>query len=375
MKRIIRFDNFLNENKEHNRYLYFYAFDWDDNILNMPTVIHMDKKVGSSWVPTDVSTAEFAEVRSDENYRLINDNPDEAFSEFRDFGKRGINAFVTDVEDAISKGSYGPAWDDFIECIVAGSIFAIITARGHEPEAIRIGIEYILDNILTEDELYEMYNNLLKFDYMFDESTNKDRILKGNPSDNQLVKNYLDNCDLVGVSAPSRGGSPSNPEKAKEEALLDFKTKINNYAKSVGLEAKIGFSDDDIKNVKHIEDLIDNLNHERFPNIKEYIVKGTKYPDAITKKIRKIGENNNVPGLESSVLPFTQFNNMTNKLYPSGESTRQDDFANKSRRERNYLLKTSDEILNNDEICDDCGYQINPAGICINMNCSTNENP
>ena len=25
--------------------------------------------------------------------------------------------------------------------------------------------------------------------------------------------------------------------------------------------------------------------------------------------------------------------------------------------------------------CDDCGYEINPAGICINMNCSTNENP
>ena len=24
-------------------------------------------------------------------------------------------------------------------------------------------------------------------------------------------------------------------------------------------------------------------------------------------------------------------------------------------------------------VCDDCGYEINPAGICINMNCSTNE--
>jgi len=26
-------------------------------------------------------------------------------------------------------------------------------------------------------------------------------------------------------------------------------------------------------------------------------------------------------------------------------------------------------------VCEDCGYEINPAGICINMNCSTNENP
>ena len=26
-------------------------------------------------------------------------------------------------------------------------------------------------------------------------------------------------------------------------------------------------------------------------------------------------------------------------------------------------------------VCEDCGYEINPAGICVNMNCSTNENP
>jgi hypothetical protein len=344
---ILRFNNFINEKKEHSKYLYFYAFDWDDNILNMPTVIHMDKKDGDSWIPTDVSTSEFADVREDENYRMLNNNPDEAFSEFRDFGPRGIEAFLTDAKAAIAQGSFGPAWDDFIECLTNGSIFAIITARGHEPEAIRLGIDWILDNVLTEDEVYAMYNNLLKFEYMFDR-VEGERILKGDPSKNELVKKYLDHCDLVGVSAPSRGGSPSNPEKSKEDALMEYKTKVNEFAKNLGMEAKVGFSDDDLKNVKHIEDLVDSLHHEKFPNIVEFVVKNTKDPNSVTKKVRtmnSLSESNDTPGMESSVLPFTQFNNMTNKLYPTDGKTRQDDFANKFRRESDYLAKTSKDIL------------------------------
>ena len=343
---IKKFNQFL-ENKKSD-YLLYYAFDWDDNILNMPTVIHMDKLEDGEWIPTDVSTSEFAEVRGDSaNWRIINNNPDEAFSEFRDNGPRGINAFLEDAKLAIRQGKFGPAWDDFIECLTNGSIFAIITARGHEPEAIRLGIEYIIDNVLDKDQVYEMYNNLLKFDYDFERGENE-KILRGKPSQNKLVKKYIDNCDLVGVSAPSRGGSPANPEIAKEEALMEFKSKINKFASNIGVMAKVGFSDDDLKNVKHVEDLIDNLHHEKFPNIIQYVVKGTKHPESITKKVRnmEITETaNQTPGMESSVLPFTQFNNMTNKLYPKGEKNRQDDFANQHRRQSEYLAKTSKEIL------------------------------
>ena len=46
-----------------------YIFDWDDNILHMPTKIKMDKKEGSNWVPVDVSTEEFALVRTNPDYR------------------------------------------------------------------------------------------------------------------------------------------------------------------------------------------------------------------------------------------------------------------------------------------------------------------
>jgi hypothetical protein len=345
---IKKFSHFISESRESD-YLLYYAFDWDDNILNMPTKIHMEHLVGGKWIPTEVSTAEFADVRNDKDNWRIDYNV--AFIEFRDQGERGDNAFLEDAKTAISQGKLGPAWDDFIECLSNGSIFAIITARGHESEPMRKGIEWIIDNVLTEDQIYQMYNQLMRYSYIFGEiNVEYERILRGQPSQNKLVKAYLDSCEYVGVSSPSRGGSPDNPEKAKEDALLDFKTKVNDYAQRVGISAKIGFSDDDLKNVKHIEDLVDNLHNEQFPNIVEFVVKGTKDPSNITKKVLSREDHltetsQQATGMESSVLKFTQFGNMAGHLNPSGQDQRQDDFANQFKRQTKYLTKTSRDIL------------------------------
>lgn len=343
-----KFNQFITETQDSNDYLLYYAFDWDDNILMMPTKILMEKKVGDDWAETYVSTAEFAEVRGDtENWRI---DYNKAFSEFRDNGPRGDSAFLEDVITAISQQKLGPAYNDFIECIVNGSIFAIITARGHESPSMKMGVEWILDNVLSESEIFEMYNNLRKFEYFYGEEGESERILRGRPSENKIVQTYLNSCQFVGVSSPSRGGSPANPEKAKEEALLQFKQKVNDYASRVGKVAKIGFSDDDLKNVKHIEDLVDNLHHEQFPNIVEIVVKGTKDPMNITKKVVRRGEeitetSHQTPGLENSVITCTQFGNMTSRLYPQNAINRQDDFHNRLLQQTKYLTKTSKEIL------------------------------
>ena len=188
---ILKYKQF--EKYKHELECHFYAFDWDDNILHMPTVIHMDKLVDGKWTPTDVSTAEFAQVRNDkENYRLVNNNPEEAFCEFRDTGPRGQGAFLTDVKNAISKGQFGPVWNDFKKCLSEGALFAIITARGHEPESIRGAVEWIIDNILTEEERFLMYSNCLKHAYLFSHGQEFDRIPKGQLSQTPLVKLYLD---------------------------------------------------------------------------------------------------------------------------------------------------------------------------------------
>ncbi len=50
---IKKFNQFIKESSQDGVLLY-YAFDWDDNILSMPTVIHLEKKDGDSWIPVDV---------------------------------------------------------------------------------------------------------------------------------------------------------------------------------------------------------------------------------------------------------------------------------------------------------------------------------
>jgi len=345
------YSQLFKENQDSGHLLY-YAFDWDDNILHMPTKIHMYKREGNNWIEKQVSTAEFAEYRNDsENWKA---DKNTAFQDFRDNGPRGNPAFVEDMISAISSREFAPAWEDFIECLKNASLFAIITARGHESETMRKGVEWIIDNILSDDDLYLMYNQLRKFEYLFKSDANSDVILRGTPSQNPLVMEYLDHCHFIGVSAPSRGGTPENPEAAKSEALVNFMRNVNDFAESLGKKAKIGFSDDDLKNVKHIEDLMNNIKHEEFANIEEGVVKGTK-KGAFSKSVFKFNKeqpsnsltetSHQTPGLESSVLKFTQFGNMAGHLNPQGPDQRQDDGANAFKRATNYLVKNSNDIL------------------------------
>ena len=222
----------------------------------------MDKKVGDKWVPIDLSTSDFAKYRGDkENYRIRNNNPDEAFCEFRDFGPRGGNAFLIDAQHALQNGDMGPSWDAFIKCLSEGSIFSIITARGQEPESLRKGVEYIIDEELSEEEQFLLYSNCLKHAYLFtrEEVDSYDRIPKGRLSRTPLVSLYLDNCDFYGVSSESfmkefgEGSGPANPEKSKEMALDRFVDKCNGFGKRIGAKSvSVGFSDDDPKNVDHV---------------------------------------------------------------------------------------------------------------------------
>lgn len=338
--------NWKKFNESLNNTILYYSFDWDDNILNMPTKIFMERREGDDWIPEVVSTSRFAEVRKDtENYRLA----DNAFSNFRDDGPRGIESFKLDVIEAIKNNEYGPAWDDFVECLTNGSIFSIITARGHEYDGMRLGIDWILDNVLGENELQKMYNNLRKFEYLFDNETNSDRILKGKPSQNPVIKKYLDNCDFIGVSSPSRSGTADNPEEAKKKAFMEFNSKINNFATKMGMKAKIGFSDDDLGNVKAMTDLINNLDHEEFANIIEFNVKNTNDPRNVKKTRVEINElDHQAPGTESSILPFTQFGNMTDHLYNNDKDIRQDDMARLARRKAEYLTKNNVRHLTNE---------------------------
>ena len=80
----------------------YYIFDWDDNILHMPTKIIMERKGDDGvWRKTELSTATFALVRTDtEHYREPADGGwKEAFVNFSD--DMSPNRFIEDTIAAL----------------------------------------------------------------------------------------------------------------------------------------------------------------------------------------------------------------------------------------------------------------------------------
>jgi hypothetical protein len=360
----MRFLKKFNENVRKGVLLY-YCFDWDDNILNMPTEIMVQTKDGNE---VGMSTSDFAIHRSklgkeefDYKGNIVTGlDYSTAFRNFRDIVDPDI--FKKDVAKALEIKSFGPAWDDFIECLTNGSLFAIITARGHEVEGMRKGIEFVIDNLSQKDKS-KMQDSLLMFLHLFNKSRDSENSYESlsNFSKSELVKAYLDLCHFIGVSAPSRGGSPENPEAAKEHALKDFIKDVNNYAKKIGYNVKVGFSDDDPGNVRHMTHALSSkdLNHEElWPFIDEFIIKDTNKPGNIIKtniptRVRQYDdfyENlSQTPGLESSIMPFASFNNLAiedgkanDRFSPGGGETRQDPYLNLLKNKVKHLSKKNE---------------------------------
>lgn len=232
--------------------LKYYAFDWDDNIVHMPTEIMVITDDGEE---IGMSTEDFAEYRHKigkedfdyEGKKIV------GFAEkpFRNFSVNGDRQFMVDA----MKAEIGPAWDDFKEAINNGSIFAIITARGHNPKTIKEAVyNYIVSNFggINKDELIK---NLKKYRSFVDEQ---------DMSDDELIRTYLELNKFHPVSFGDEKGA-TNPEEAKVLAMKDFVNYIKGMAailnkkaylkQDIGNKFKpkmpvIGFSDDDLRNVE-----------------------------------------------------------------------------------------------------------------------------
>ena len=241
---------------------HFYAFDIDDNIFHMPTHIHIEKNVSGTWEKLDISSSNFAKIRTTNLWKPQKDDKF-AFSEFTDCGPRKGNAFKEDMITAIKTGCYGPSWDAFIKCLCEGAIFSFITARGHEPPTFKKAVCYIIDNILTKQEKELMYFNCYtNIKYIINDKVIK---FKQNISNNKkisstpLINFYLNMCDFYGVTSASfikKFGVVDfkTTEIAKKKALEKFINKCNDIGyKTNAISVSIGFSDDDINNVNYIK--------------------------------------------------------------------------------------------------------------------------
>lgn len=268
--------------------LRYFMFDWDDNILRMPTKIHLDRKIPAGWEPYDVSTAEFAKIRRDTvNYRPRDGSWDAAFDDFYDSGPRGADAFVEDVQYALAAVLEGrekpaPSFQQFKAALVESRLFAIITARSHEAGSIRRGVEYFIAHALTADERRQMIGNQRGFMHYFGE----------NPSgltDAQILARYLDLNHYSGVSSPEflrrmgriGASGAESPEKAKQFAIHQFVLHVVSLIRDRGADhpVSIGFSDDDVHNVRAVETYLREALAAELPNFK-FVVYDTSDPES-----------------------------------------------------------------------------------------------
>jgi hypothetical protein len=245
--------------------LKYYAFDWDDNIVHMPTKIIVKD---DNREEVGMSTDDFAEHRSNIGKKNFDYKGHTivgfASHPFRNFKTEGDKDFLIDS----MKAKEGPAFNDFKEAINNGSIFSIITARGHNPNTLKQAVyNYIINDFhgISKDELVK---NLKKY-----------RTFAGEDemSDNELIKSYLAMNKYHPVSFGDEKGA-ANPEEAKVRAMDEFVDYIKGMAAILNKRAflkndiankfipdipSIGFSDDDPKNVevmkKHFKNKPDNI--------------------------------------------------------------------------------------------------------------------
>jgi len=276
MKNVLNYKNYINENYENDdkQDLIYYSFDIDDNLLYMPTKIHMDHLVDGEWITELVDTETFAKIRNDKtNWRFkTGHGGQESFLEFRDWGHDGDNTFLNGFKESVIKKKFGPSWTKFIECLVNGNIFSIITSRGHSPNNVKRAIEWLiyeygLNNFknlniknVNKFESFEdqMIQNLLKYHDLFGSSPD------------YVIDEYLDYCPIYTISSTffkNKFGKDLTADDAKKIALKDFNDVVKNYANILGVKAKYGFSDDDPKFVKAAIDQFRELKN-RNKNIK-----------------------------------------------------------------------------------------------------------
>jgi len=238
-----------------------YSFDWDDNILFMPTQIRMEKKDGLDWVPINVSTEDFADIRNDSDYRLT----DHSFMDFAE-----PQTFITDVKKAIDNKKFAPSFEKFKESLMYVNPFSIITARGTPPHAIKEGVRLLIGMTFETKEVKFMLDNI-----------EKSYPSTGGMSMEEKIDFYLSQNDYSPVSSTEfrdKFGLTSNadkPEEGKKIALRDYVSKVVNGVKKLydGQydRLSIGFSDDDRRNIEAVIDFIRTELSVEYPGVDFFI--------------------------------------------------------------------------------------------------------
>jgi hypothetical protein len=240
------------ENTNNMESFKYYAFDWDDNLLYMPTKVIGEDSHGNEL---ELSTGEYSLVKesvmigkpSVVGGRILKSFPENAFNNFR-----RDDLFLNEAREA----KLGPAWSDFVEAVNGGRIFSIITARGHSPNTFKSTIKTLIKEGKGGLNYYTCLDSLKSL-REYSQSSNI-------RTDEELFENYIDNlCRYYPISHNvSTDIVLEHVHECKRDALGDFITHVNRvfeafhpeFHNNVSNKFIIGFSDDDRTNIKTISE-------------------------------------------------------------------------------------------------------------------------
>lgn len=248
----------MNKNKVQS-----YNFDWDDNILFMPTKIVVFHKENKS--PLEISTEEFGQIRSQigndgkykdyliGNEQILTDgspNPCFSFINFRDRDYGVSNEFLPQVMEALqnSPNCFGPSFNAFCKALNDKDTAArttIITARGHHPNSLHQALAHLKE--------------LGHFKFL------------------PPVEN------MHPVSSKKYDASAAHPSQKKLEILINEIDQVEKCAKkSKGKEHLSGFSDDDFSTYQNVKKAIEEeVKKDRWPNTQVVLFYTGHKPEAL----------------------------------------------------------------------------------------------
>lgn len=139
----------------------FYFFDFDDNVIHLPTKILLFHKITGKEL--EVSTMEFAHFNDPElkkkfpqwdEYTVSFDPSVGSFRNFREQSKERLSKgkeqpIIEDMKSALANPFLewrGPSWDFFQYAVDNNRPISIITARGHHPHTIRRAINMLVQS-------------------------------------------------------------------------------------------------------------------------------------------------------------------------------------------------------------------------------------
>lgn len=137
----------------------FYFFDFDDNVIHLPTSLYLFNK--NSSVEKEVTTREFAQIGHMigksapwENFEI---RLDAQTGSFRRFRQRDLNILdrllfrrqplYEDLRKALKTADHnwkGPSWEFFWHAVHNARPLSIITARGHKPQSIKEAVSLLV---------------------------------------------------------------------------------------------------------------------------------------------------------------------------------------------------------------------------------------